>query len=478
MVIKINKVVKNFLSISFANIISQLFNFLVVAYYARILGSSIFGDLSTVQAIMIYFSMFVMLGLQTHGTRVVTKHESKVNNIVGSVVVLRALAFLISYTLIVVLSVANKQNIVFNQLMLLYGITLFPSALNLDWVFSGLQEMQYNAIFNAIKNLVPCILIFFFLKDKESFYLIPIFTVVGLFFSLLYQMYIYFIKMKLKISIIFSIKELKQHIKYGIPFMASGILSMINSNVDRILIKFTRGSAEAGIYSAGYTIIFFLINIITLIFTPIFPILIQSYHEANFDRLSKIIRNTARIISLIAFPIFMGGVLLSKQVILLLFKEEYISGYISFSILMCYILILFIREIYGYCLNAWQLEKKYLTIVFISSMCNLILNLILTPYYGMNVAALITVLSELINLILMRRNINKILKVEVFYYIRMTFIPTLIMGSTILILKYLNISVILNIITAVIVYFVAAIKVNYISTDDIRMIMSKKEGSL
>jgi O-antigen/teichoic acid export membrane protein len=478
MVIRINKVAKNFLSISFANLSSQVLTFLVVAYYAHILSPNDFGDLSTVQALMLYFTMFVMLGLQTYGTREVSKSEANINSTVGNIISLRILAFFISYVMLFTFSFLNKGNNVFNNLLLLYGITLLPSALNLDWVFSGLQEMQHNAIYNLIKNLLPCIFIFIFFKHKEQIYLIPLFTSSGIFVALLYQLYVYFINKKFKILINLKSEGFTQYIKFGLPFMISGILAMINCNVDRIVIRFTRSAWEAGVYSAGYNIIMFLTNIITLIFIPFFPLLIKYYHTKELDKLKKIIDNILRIIALITFPIFLGGVLLSKEIILLLFGEKYLEGYVSFAILMIYILILFIREIYGYCLNAWNLEKKYLNIVFLSSMVNLILNLLFTRFYGMNIAAIITVLSEVINLFLMRSFANNVLKIQVLKQFKITLIPTIIMGAVIILLKYFNINVVVNIFAAMIVYFAAVIKMKYISIEELKMLIYKKEGSI
>jgi O-antigen/teichoic acid export membrane protein len=478
MVIIINKVAKNFLSISFANLISQVLTFLVVAYYAHILSPSEFGDLSTVQALMLYFTMFVMLGLQTYGTREVSKSEANINSTVGNIALLRIIAFFISYIMLFSFGFLNKGNTVFNNLLLLYGITLLPSSLNLEWVFSGLQEMQHNAIYNLIKNILPCILIFIFFKQKEQIYLIPIFTSIGLFAALIYQLYIYYINKSFKFLIKPKLENSLRYIKYGLPFMISGILAMINCNVDRIVIRFTRSAWEAGVYSAGYNIIMFLTNIVTLIFIPFFPLLIKFYHTKELDKLKKVIDNIVRIIALVAFPIFVGGALLSKEIILLLFGKKYIEGYVSFSILMIYILILFIREIYGYCLNAWDLEKRYLKIVFISSMVNLVLNLIFTRYYGMNIAAIITVLSEIINLLLMRRFANNVLKIQVLKQFENTLIPTIIMGAAILLIKYFNINVLVNIFAAIIIYFATVIKFKYISIDELKMLISKKEGSI
>ncbi|WP_242846036.1 polysaccharide biosynthesis C-terminal domain-containing protein [Clostridium novyi] len=115
------------------------------------------------------------------------------------------------------------------------------------------------------------------------------------------------------------------------------------------------------------------------------------------------VNNVCTIVVLIGVPIVVGGILLSKEIILLVFGEQFIKARIPFIILLLYILVLFMRETYGYGLNAWNREGKYLKSVIISSIANLILNLIFIPKYGIIAASITTLVSELLNFFIMRK---------------------------------------------------------------------------
>jgi hypothetical protein len=78
----------------------------------------------------------------------------------------------------------------------------------------------------------------------------------------------------------------------------------------------------------------------------------------------------------------------------------------------------------------------------------------------------------------MRRFTSNVLKIHVLKQYRNALLPTIIMGATIVILKYLNINVLVNIFSAIIIYFAAIIKFKYISFNELRMLISKKEGSI
>ena len=473
---KINRIAKNFLSIGFANIISQLLIFLIGTYYARILGAGNFGNISVVQAIMVYFTMVSLLGLQTYGTREISKNRDSARILVGDVLSLRFIVAVICFLIIVILASINKSDPVYRTLFILYGLTIFPSALNIDWVFTGTENMHFNAVYNILKNIVPFVLILLFLKSANDVNMIPLFTMAGLTIGLLYQAYAYIYKEKLNISFKLNWEKSKKYLLWGSPFLFSGILAMVNCNVDRIIIKYTRSSFEAGIYSSAYYIVLFLTNVVTIIFVPVFPKLISFFHDKKFIELKNLSDNMSKVIVMVCVPAAVGGILLSKKIILLLFGQEYYTAFLPFSILMIYILLLFVREIYGYGLNAWNKEKVYLNIVFFSSMTNLILNLIFTPIYGMNIAACITVISEVINFIFMKRYAEKVVKINILkHFVKIT-LPTAIMALSIVFLNFINTNVIITIIAAIVIFFISVVAFKYFSVSDIKTFLIKKSG--
>jgi O-antigen/teichoic acid export membrane protein len=292
----------------------------------------------------------------------------------------------------------------------------------------------------------------------------------------LYQGYIYSAKEKFAIRFHFNKAQYLGYLKFGAPFLLSGILAMVNCNVDRIIIRFTRSPEEAGIYASAYYIILFLTNIIALFFTPIFPLFIQYFHEGKKEKLQNIFNQTAEIISIVALPITVGGVLLSKEIINLLFHRTYEAAAAPFAILMLYIFMLFFREIHGYGLNAWNMEKSYLKIVALSSSMNLLLNLILTPKFGMVAAAWITVGSEVINVILMKHYADKIVKYKLKAKLVYVLLANVLMGIVVLLLKRAQVSTIFIIILSALVYLVAVFLFKILKVSELKkLFLSKNE---
>ncbi|NFL03985.1 flippase, partial [Clostridium botulinum] len=140
---------------------------------------------------------------------------------------------------------------------------------------------------------------------------------------------------------------------------------------------------------------------------------------------------------------------------------------------LIYILILFMRENYGYSLNAWNKENKYLKSVVISALTNLILNLIFIPMYGIIAAAMTTLVSEILNFFIMRKHSIKIVKTNYITNFIKVIIPVVLMGSIVWGLKYLHINVVINIVLAIVVYFIAIIITRYVTIDELKSFVKK-----
>lgn len=472
-----NKVAKNAIVVISSSILAQLFTFLTTSFCGKRLGETAFGELTTVQSMITYFTLFVLFGLQTYGTREIAKDKNKIKTVVGDILVFRIILFIISFVLIVVVSLCIwkfNHDGVLAILLVLYGLTLLPMAMSIDWVYSGLQKMEYNSVYNILKSGIPFVLVYIFLKEKTQLYYVPLFTVLALTVGVLYQLYGYFFKERLKVTVRLSKTTMLGYINFGLPFVISGLLAMINGNVDRVVIYFSRGGAEAGIYASGYNIIFFLINVVGMIFIPIFPVMITYFNENSKEKLSELMNKTSKILAAFIIPVAFGGIILSKQLIILLYDKTYLAAYISFSILLIYVVILFFRELYGYGLNACNLEKKYVKAVAVSALVNLGLNLVLTPKYGMNIAAIITLVSEVINLVMMKWYARKIIVVSNMKNIVRALFPSLLMALITILLKYNNVNIILNIVISAATYSIFIFITKYITIGEIKSLLRKE----
>lgn len=445
-----NKLAKNFISVSLGNIISQVLNFLVIIIIARKVNVNDFGKLSYAQNILLYVILFSTFGLTGYGNREIAKEHKK--EIIFNIVFLRFALGVLSNVLLYIILLVLKLEKSYIQIIMLYSLSTIIMAFDLSWVFNGLMLMEHSALQSIIRGMIYFILIFF---SELTIYKVSIIYDVSFLISVVYSLIIYHKKYSLELFIP-NMEQMKKYIKESYYFLFQMIFSTINSNADIMIMGIFRNINEVGIYSAVYKIINIILMLVSFIISPLYPLLIKYYNEKKYDELSNIINKVYKLIYLIMVPIVFGGITLSKNIMNFVFGEKYIEGYIPFSILLIFTLILSIRETYAYCINAWYEHKKYTKIIFLSSSINLILNLIIIPIYGYKLAAISTLTSEFVNLYLFRRTYEgmKVTKKREHIYIIKVFCSAILMSIIVYVFSKFVAYVIVQILVGLIIYIV------------------------
>lgn len=467
-----NKISRNFISILQGNFVGKVVTFIFFLVVARWYGEEVFGIVNFANSIITYFLMIASMGLQNYAIVCIAKDKQHSELLFNKVINIRIILAIISISLLFI--IIPLANIMYeNKIMtLVYGGIIITNAINIEWYFNATQEMQYISKSMIIQNVSSLLIlaIFYMLDISKSMYVIPLALILGSLFASIYLLYIALKSIKYKF--LFSIKETIIFIKHGFPFFFSGVFATINSNIDIIILGIISTNSEVGLYSSAYKIINVLIIVVTLVFTPIYPVMIELISLKKWNKLNSLMIKVKKYVYILAFPLLVGGIVLGKEIITFLFGIKYSDAGLTFKILIVYICLLYIREIYGYILTASGNQKSYMRVVSLSSAINVIMNLILIPQIGTTGAAITTLISEIINLILMKRiaykNIPLNLKGD---YFKRIVISALIMGVVAFICNKYNINLIITIVLSGIVYLGIIIKLGVISKKDVKLVV-------
>ncbi len=400
----IRRVVKNFLSLSAAEFILRFVSFLVVVYLARILGPENFGKIGWARGILTFFILIPNLGLITLGIREVARNKDDINIYAGNIITLRlVLAFLSFGLLFIFVSLIHKP-IQIKYLIIFYGFTLFSSALSIEWLFQGIERMEFMGISRILMMLFYAASIFILVKNPEQLLWIPCLWVLGNFIPVIFLIYV-FAKKFGKISLKFNFSFWKNLLKRALPMGAASMMIPIYYNFDIVMLGFIKGDKIVGWYSAAYRIILFIWTFIPIFVNVIFPSMSRYYKESE-KKLQTLIISSTRLLSVVAFPLGVGGTILARPIMGLLYGEEFSGGVVAFQILIWSVVIICIRCIYEHSFLACNKEKRYLFGVIWGALTNIILNLILIPRFGLKGAAVATVIG------------NLVLSGYLFYYLR------------------------------------------------------------
>ncbi|WP_139906019.1 flippase [Clostridium thermarum] len=468
---------KNFFYVSFGNITSQILNFAIMVYVANVFGPGQFGIISFVNIVVMYFFYLASFGLYGLGVIEASKNRKSLKKTVDTIVSLRIVLAIIVFILLCIVTLFIQEDKNFKIMLLINGLTILGSSFYIDWVFNGIEEMKYSSISVIIKNVVYCILIGALIGSgiSRSIYIVPISLVIATFASSGYLFWAYIKRQKQRFSFRFNIREYKALLGESWPFFFNGIFALVNLNMDTLMLGVLKTNYEVGLYNSVYRIASALILVISFFFTPVYPMLISNFNEGKHETLTLIINKLRKLMITICIPIFLGAFILNKEIMSTLYKDDYLIAANTFTILMVYIAILSIREIYGYELNAWGQQKKYMKAVSVSAVYNIIGNALLIPHFGIEGAAINTLISEIINYMLMKKYANEVLKIQYENrYILKILISGMCLAATVYLMKLITANALYIISVAGTVYFAAIFLTKAFTLNELKELLLRK----
>ncbi|MBI4723067.1 MAG: oligosaccharide flippase family protein [Candidatus Stahlbacteria bacterium] len=423
----LHRVIKNFSSQAIAEIATKILGFIAVIYLARVFGPKDFGKISFAYAIVTYFMLITDLGLQTLGTREIARVKTELYNYTNNIITLRLLLGILSFVLLILSVFLFNKPLEIKLLIISYGLILIPSALFFEWIFRGIERMEFIGIAKVLDKACYLFLVIFWVKKVNQLLLVPYFWWAGNVVGSIFLLYIFTKNFKfprLEFNPIFWVGLLKKSIPLGLAWL----MIQISFNFDSVMLGFMKGEREVGLYSAAYKIILFVFMLGGAYIIAIFPV-ISRYYKESYERLCNLLSRSAKLMLTIGIPIAVGGTLIGKQIIHIFYGPEYQEGAVAFQILVWYITISFIAMVYSNSLIACDREKEYSIGVALMAGTNLILNAILIPRFSLVGAAVATVVAEGVLFIYSYQRFNKIGKISFVNYIWRPTFSAILMGS-------------------------------------------------
>lgn len=396
-----NKYIKNYILSISNNVLLLLFPIITFPYVSRILGSSNLGEINFVQSYGYYFTHIASFGISSYAIREVSKvrdDEEKVNKISNEIFNLNLFFSIISTILyfIGVLAVAKlRENIL---LFTIYSFVIFSNFLSLDWLLQSFDDYMFSTIRNVFIRIVSIIAVFCLVKKQEDYIIyliINCFSEMGTKFSTLFYSRRQYVKLNLKVKYL----NFAAHIKTMFTLFTFRIVNSISSNLDKLMIGFMMVYSSVGVYSAGVKFILMFNPLVETAGIVLFPKINISAGESSDEYLNNLKINYD-VILLMAIPMVIGMMLVSERVILLFSGAQYADAVAVSRIMSITIFLGPIGDLLGSKILLVHKKDKYLLITStMVAISNIVLNFIFIPVWGINGAAIASVISYLVSVL-------------------------------------------------------------------------------
>lgn len=251
-----NKSIENIFSLTFLQILNFSLPLLTYPYVLKVLGSENFGNVVYAQTVMSFLSILVSFGFGMSGTRLISVHrlnQSKLNEIVSSVTIVKVVIFvaliIVIIPLIVFMPSVHFKWLYFLSLWVVLYEIIFPI-----YFFQGMEEMKYITIINIFIKFIFVVLIFVFLKSKQDLLLFPLFNLVCTLFAGIVSFY--YLRVKYKILFFFPrYSVIKYYVVDSFPLFLSNIAAQVYVYSGKIFLGNFVGMSELAYYDMAEKIV-------------------------------------------------------------------------------------------------------------------------------------------------------------------------------------------------------------------------------
>lgn len=399
-------VIKNTFWLLLAEGVSKGSVFILSILFARYLGPEDFGKYSYIVSIVSVFSVFADFGLSTIMLRELSRNGKDAEKYLVNWTLLKLTLSILVVLLILIVVFLINGSLDFLIYWLLYSVysTIFNLWEFIRSYYRSSEKMENEALLKILTWLISISIILLFYHFYWSLYSIFMgFCVSGIVTTLISMCFVYYKIWGFKLRNHIDLKFINSLLWSWFYLLWWLFFIQIFVNIDQVLMWYFWLSNELWIYSAMYRIIFIFSAASQVFVNALVPNLLKKYSFKKIKVSSWIILFSSLILLLLGF-------LLWESFIILLYWEKYKSGYMILMIQLLTFVIISLDHLYYLLLNSLGFEKKVFYFSIISWIINLWLNILLIPRFFWVWAALATLSSEFILLLLLLYNYLPILK--------------------------------------------------------------------
>jgi O-antigen/teichoic acid export membrane protein len=191
-----------------------------------------------------------------------------------------------------------------------------------------------------------------------------------------------------------QIEELKysEILKVSIPLMFAQSVQFIMAWTDKLMLGNMMGSEEVGIYFTAFKLSMFASIALMAINSIASPKFAELYGKKDFDGLKKVAHQSSKMIFLATLPLVLLFFAF-PEFLLGLFGEEFKVGVKAFVFLSFGKLISSFSGSVGNLLQMTGKQVIFMNVLFVGAIVNVLLNFFLIPKFGINGAALASMIS-------------------------------------------------------------------------------------
>jgi O-antigen/teichoic acid export membrane protein len=400
-------IARNTLYILMSGVAFKAVNFLYQIFIVRQLGGDRFGQFSIVAAWVGLFSIFAEWGVTQFATREMARDRSQTQKLFWNLVGFRMLLAVFG----VIGITAGAAWFGYDELIVrgvfLSTLTFLIAAWQspLEAVLSAHERLDHVSLQNVFGQIVGIALGSWALWRGLGVIELIAVGIVAMTFQTLFALWLVRQNGIPLMPITFTTREWKTLWRGGLPFGIITLSLVIAFSIDTVILSRFVSDQQVGWYNVAYRFASSLLFFFTAMSDALVPTLSHSFVE-NPDEVKRWYYRSLRVALFTGLPIAVGGMLLAEQTLLFLYGDSYAPASRALQIIIWDVPLLMFTSLCGNICGIIGEERAAARIYFINALSNLALNLLLIPFFGIEGAAVVTVVTDAIGTIQFMRLLN------------------------------------------------------------------------
>jgi O-antigen/teichoic acid export membrane protein len=156
-----------------------------------------------------------------------------------------------------------------------------------------------------------------------------------------------------------------------------------------------RPEREVGYYSVSVKVASLTIFALEAINTMAAPKFSELFHTGKMDELFHVARKSTRLIFWTTTPILLVLLVLGKPILGFIFGDEFTAAYLSMVFLVLGQFVNAVSGSTGHFMNMTGHQNALKNVILVTAISNVLLSLILIPYFGIEGAAFSAMVSQI-----------------------------------------------------------------------------------
>ena len=386
------KVIRNYLYNVGYQVLAIIVPLITSAYVSRVLRPEGVGANAFTNSIIQYFILFANMGIGYYGNRqiaYVRENRQKMAKTFWEIQIVKTIMTLLAFIAFEIFMLFYTRQV---DYMWAQSINLIAVAFDISWFYEGIENFKVTVLKNSFVKIVSMIAIFIFIKGPNDV-----------------TLYIFV----LAVSILLGNLTLWPNIRRDLPKisykklvpwphflpMAELFIPQIATQVYVQLNKTMLGGmvneTASGYYQYSDNLVKLILALVTATGTVMLPHVANAFSHGDMSRVNRMLYKSFDFVSAMAYPMMFGLAAIS----LTLVPKYYGPGYEPVGPAMMIESIVVLMIAWSNVLGVQYLlpihkQKQFTFSVTIGAVINLVLNIPLIHFFGLDGAMWSTVLSE------------------------------------------------------------------------------------